>query len=62
VTEVPDETAHGDHLALTSRAHLLADGVLLRLLADSGPAIERTATRHDDGRITIRLRRRRPLV
>lgn len=61
VTEVPDETAHGRHLALTARAHLLANEVTLRLMAESAPPVERLAATDEPGTLTIRLHRRRPL-
>lgn len=56
VTEVPDETAQGDYLALVAHAHLVANAVLLRLLAESELPIER---RVNVG--TIILSRERPL-
>jgi hypothetical protein len=61
VTEVPDETAHGAQLALTAQAHLLANDVTLRLMAELAPPVERIAERRGVGELTIRLHRRRPL-
>jgi len=61
VTEVPDETAHADHLAVTALAHVVADEVAMRLMAEVAPPVERVVERRPDGRMTIRLRRRRPL-
>ena len=43
VTEVADETAQGDYLALVARAHLVANRATLRLLAEVAPPVERRA-------------------
>jgi hypothetical protein len=61
VTEVPDETAHGAHLSLTARAHLVANEVALRLMAELAPPVERVAEYRVAGTLTIRLHRQRPL-
>jgi hypothetical protein len=61
VTEVPDETAHGDHLAVTALAHVVADEVTVRLMAKLAPPVERVVEQRPDERMTIRLRRQRPL-
>lgn len=60
VTEVPDETAQGDYLALVAHAHIVANEVLLALLADLAPAVERTVTATPTGP-WLRLHRQRPL-
>ncbi len=60
VTEVPDETAQGDYLALVTRAHLVANEALLALLADLAPTVERTVTNTPTGPWLI-LHRQRPL-
>lgn len=63
VSEVNDETAQGDYLALCARAHYLADEAVLRLLAD-GPwevVRETTTVETPTGRAVRRsLRRPRP--
>ncbi len=56
VTEVPDETAQGDYLALVAHAHLVANVATLRLLAESGaPVVRDLQANH------ITLTRARPL-
>jgi len=63
VSEVNDETAQGDYLALCARAHYLADEAVLRLLAD-GPwevVRETTTVETPAGRAVRRfIRRPRP--
>ena len=56
VTEVPDETAQGEYLALVAHAHLVANLATMRLLAASNPAITREITAK-----SITLTRDRPL-
>lgn len=56
VTEVPDETAQGDYLALVAHAHLVANEATLRLLAEGGAAVVRELSA---GGVT--LTRERPL-
>lgn len=56
VTEVPDETAQGDYLALVAHAHLVANVATLRLLAESGAVVVRELSA---GGVT--LTRERPL-
>ena len=60
VTEVPDETAQGDYLALVARAHVVANEALLALLADSATTVDRTVTDTPTGPWLV-LRRQRPL-
>jgi hypothetical protein len=62
VTEVPDETAHGEHLALTAHAHLVANETTLQLMLELASPVEHIMTRGDGDAVTIRLSRRRPLV
>ncbi len=61
VTEVPDETAHGDHLRLTAKAHLLANRATIDLLAASATPPERRILESDTG-VRITLSRRRPII
>jgi hypothetical protein len=56
VTEVPDETAQGDYLALVAHAHLVANTATLALLAESDATVMRELRA---GSVT--LRRARPL-
>lgn len=61
VTEVPDETAHGNHLRLTAKAHLIANRATIDLLAASAMPPERRIAQTARGtRITVS--RRRPIV
>jgi hypothetical protein len=60
VTEVPDETAQGDYLALVARAHLVANEALLALLADLAPSVERSVIATPTGPWLV-LRRQRPM-
>lgn len=61
VTEVPDETAQGDHLRLTAEAHITAHLACLEFLAAHDQPVERTAV-EDGGAIRWRVGRRRPFV
>ncbi len=61
VTEVPDETAQGDYLALVAHAHLVANRAILDLLAELAPPVTRIADRTGGG-LRLVLQRRRPLV
>lgn len=61
VTEVIDETAQGDHLALVARAHLTANLALLRLTARHAPPVAFSATPLPGGYVRHRLHRMRPL-
>ena len=61
VTEVADETAQGDYLALVAHGHLVANQALLRLLAEAAAPVERAVTREVAG-LRLILRRRRPLA
>lgn len=60
VSEVCDETAHGHHLELTARAHLLANRATLDLLAAATTPPERRILTSEDG-TRITLGRRRPI-
>ncbi|HUY99105.1 MAG TPA: M14 family metallopeptidase, partial [Thermomicrobiaceae bacterium] len=54
VTEVGDETAHGDQLERTARAHLLANRATLDLLAAAATPVERRFLAVPDGtRVTV---------
>ncbi len=61
VSEVNDETAQGDYLALCARAHYLADEAVLRLLAD-GPweVVRETTTVQTPAGQAVRRSIRRP--
>ncbi len=61
VTEVPDETAHGEHLRLTAKAHLVANRATIDLLAASATPPERRMLRTARGTRII-VSRRRPIV
>jgi len=61
VTEVPDETAHGEHLALTAKAHLVANEAMMRLMTEQAPPVERVVERGPGDAVCIRLLRQRPL-
>ncbi|HVA92080.1 MAG TPA: M14 family metallopeptidase, partial [Chloroflexota bacterium] len=63
ITEVADETAQGDYLALCARAHLLANRALLEYLYQAnGPAgVRRIMARTPDGRTLLRATRPRPV-
>jgi hypothetical protein len=61
VTEVPDETAHGEHLRLTAKAHLIANRATIDLLAASATPPERRILESVNG-TRIMLSRRRPIV
>ena len=61
VTEVPDETAHGEHLRLTAKAHLVANRATIDLLAASATPPERRMLRTSRG-TRIVVSRRRPIV
>ena len=61
VTEVPDETAHGDHLRLTAKAHLIANRATIDLLAASATPPERRIVQTARG-TRIVVSRRRPIV
>lgn len=61
VTEVPDETAHGEHLRLTAKAHLLANRATIELLAAYATPPERRILESENG-VRITLSRRRPIV
>ena len=61
VTEVPDETAHGQHLRLTAKAHLIANRATIDLLAASATPPERRILQHGAG-TRITLCRRRPII
>ncbi len=61
VTEVPDETAHGEHLRLTAKAHLIANRATIDLLAASATPPERRILQSDAG-TRIMLGRRRPII
>ncbi len=61
VTEVPDETAHGEHLRLTAKAHLVANRATIDLLAASATPPERRMLRTSRG-TRIMVSRRRPIV
>jgi hypothetical protein len=61
VTEVPDETAHGEHLRLTAKAHLVANWATIDLLAASAMPPERRMLRTTRG-TRIVVCRRRPIV
>ncbi len=56
VTEVPDETAQGDYLALVAHAHLVVNLATLQLLARSGAAVVRELRA-----TSVTLTRARPL-
>lgn len=56
VTEVPDETAQGDYLALVAHAHVVANVATLQLLAAGDTTITR-----EQGATQITLTRERPL-
>lgn len=60
VTEVPDETARGDYLALVALAHLVANEALLALLADLASPVGRSVV-NTSGGPWLRLHRQRPL-
>jgi hypothetical protein len=60
VTEVADETAQGDYLALVARGHLVANHAVLRLLAAVAPPVTRHVAATPDG-LSVCLRRERPL-
>jgi len=62
VTEVPDETAHGEHLALTAHAHLVANQATLRLMQEWAPPVEHAVHSGDGDSLTVALTRRRPLI
>ncbi len=59
VTEVPDETAQGEHLVKCAEAHRVADLAMIRLVAESATPPVRQVSRTADGRTLIRLRRAR---
>lgn len=61
VTEVPDETAHGEHLRLTAKAHLIANRATIDLLAASATPPERRMLVTATG-TRMTLSRRRPIV
>ncbi len=61
VTEVPDETAHGEHLRLTAKAHLIANRAVIDLLAASATPPERRILESANG-ARVTLGRRRPIV
>ncbi len=61
VTEVPDETAHGEQLRLTAKAHLIANRATIDLLAASATPPERRILVSASG-TRITLSRRRPIV
>ena len=61
VTEVPDETAHGDHLRLTAKAHLIANRATIDLLAASATPPERRMLDTATG-TRVTLSRRRPII
>ncbi len=61
VTEVIDETAQGDHLALVAKAHLTANLALLRMTAENAPPVAFSATPLPGGYVHHRLHRMRPL-
>ncbi len=60
ITEVPDETAHGEHLERTSRADLVNNRAILDLLSEAAEKPQhRFLTTSDSLRIT--LGRARPI-
>ena len=61
VTEVPDETAHGEHLRLTAKAHLIANRAVIDLLAASATPPERRILESESG-ARVTLGRRRPIM
>jgi hypothetical protein len=61
VTEVPDETAQGDHLRLTAEAHLAAHFASLQFLARH-PQPRVSSARSEGGRIHRQVGRQRPFV
>ncbi|MCC6792950.1 MAG: hypothetical protein IT336_14775 [Thermomicrobiales bacterium] len=62
VTEVPDETAHGEQLSLTARCQLLSNVMTLELMAESRNEPRRVVARRADGGLSISIERDRPLV
>jgi hypothetical protein len=59
VTEVPDETAQGDYLALCARAHLEGDLAILNLLAERPQPVVRRRW-EEGGRVCWSVGRERP--
>lgn len=60
VTEVPDETAQGDYLALCARAHLEGDLAVLHLLAAHPQPVVRRRFTSEDGGVWWVVGRERP--
>ena len=61
VTEVPDETAQGEHLRLCAEAHMTAHLACLEFLAAHPQPVQRSAEA-DGGGVRWRTGRRRPFV
>jgi hypothetical protein len=62
VTEVADETAHGDQLSATARCQLLANVVTLELMAESRNVPRKVVRGNAGGGVSVTIRRERPLT
>jgi hypothetical protein len=62
VTEVPDETAQGEHLEACAAAHRSANLAMMRLVADSAQPAVRSVRRRENGDVYVGYSRERRLA
>jgi len=62
ITEVNDETVHGDALRDCAHAHSVVHSSIIEWMARSPVEVTMTANRVDDGGVKIALRRQRPMA
>jgi len=62
VSEVLDETAQGDYLALLAQTHLTADLAILKVMLESRSVYEYSVKEGADGAVSAVLIRQRPII